>query len=157
MQPNRIKICNGNGDPQGKKPGGVEIHIKNGSAQVKNGEKQRSCEINQVKDGVEAPFNTGVSEFDGDMAGFIGLSILMFLLTVCTLGFGFAWALCIELRWYAKHTKIDGRPIYFDGKGFPLLGNLIKWGFLSIVTLGVYAWWLPLKFTNWLVSHIHFS
>jgi uncharacterized membrane protein YjgN (DUF898 family) len=63
----------------------------------------------------------------------------------------------MEARWYAKHTKIDGNAIVFDGKGIQLFGNSFKWGFLCIVTLGVYTLWLPLKMMDWVISHTHLA
>ena len=85
------------------------------------------------------------SKFNGGLLGLIGISILQILLTVCTLGIAFPWAVCLKESWIAKHTVIDGRQLYFDGNGGQLFGNYIKWLLLTIITLGIYAFWLTIK------------
>lgn len=55
----------------------------------------------------------------------------------------------------AKHTVIDGKRLVFDGKGVQLFGQYIKWFLLSIITLGIYSFWLNIKMKQWVVSHTH--
>lgn len=95
------------------------------------------------------------SEFDGRLLGLIGNAILCFLVTLFTLGLGYPWAVCIQERWYAKHTYIDGKQLTFDGKGGELFGQYIKWFLLTIVTLGIYSFWLTIKMKQWIVEHTH--
>ena len=161
----RVKIYNGNGSPNGPR-GTVEIHITNngGKSRIGTGEP---CGYNYAAPTVVTAstpttnynnsngVSNGVSNFSGSVMGLIGISFLMVLLTICTLGIGLPWAFCIEARWYARHTKIDGREVVFDGTGGQLFGNCLKWGFITIVTLGVYIFWLPIKFMGWLISHTH--
>lgn len=98
--------------------------------------------------------NPGTSEFNGGLLGLIGISILQFLLIVFTLTLGLAWAVCMKIRWYARHTRINGRQVEFDGKGIQLFGNYIKWFFLSIITLGIYTFWLGIKMEKWKMKHL---
>ena len=42
--------------------------------------------------------------FDGGAATYIGTAILSKLITICTLGLAYPWALCLFHRWKAKHT-----------------------------------------------------
>lgn len=56
---------------------------------------------------------------------------------------------------YAKHTVIDGGQLTFDGTGMQLFGNYIKWFLLTIITLGIYGFWLNIKMKAWVVSHTH--
>ena len=95
------------------------------------------------------------SFFTGSLGGLIGVNLLMILVTILTLGLGFPWALCMQEKWYAKHTIIDGQQLYFDGNGFQLFGNWIKWLLLTILTLGIYSFWLGIKMKQWVVSHTH--
>jgi uncharacterized membrane protein YjgN (DUF898 family) len=96
------------------------------------------------------------SRFTGGLLGLIGIGLLQALLIICTLGIGTPWAVCMRERWYANHTTIDGRAIYFDGTGAQLFWNYIKWFLLTIVTFGIYGFWLSLKMKEWVVEHTHF-
>lgn len=97
------------------------------------------------------------SKFDGGLLGLIGIGILQGIITIFTLGIGTPWAVCVKERWYAKHTKIDGKQVVFDGTGMQLFGNYIKWFLLTIITLGIYGLWLSLKMKAWVVSHTHLA
>ncbi len=97
------------------------------------------------------------SKFEGTVLGYIGHSILASLITMFTLGIGLPWAIVIFQKWVCQNTVIDGRRLYFDGTGAQLFGNYIKWFFLSIITLGIYGFWLFNKTTNWVVKHTHFA
>ena len=95
------------------------------------------------------------SKFTGGLLGSIGISILMILLCLFTLGIGLPWAVCIRERWLARHTVIDGKQLVFDGTGGQLFGNYIKWFLLSIITFGIYSFWLSIKIKQWTISHTH--
>ena len=97
--------------------------------------------------------NPGTSKFTGGLFGFIGISILQFLLIVFTLTLGTAWAVCMKMRWYAKHTQINGKQVRFDGKGIQLFGTYIKWFILTVLTLGIFAFWLGIKMEKWKLKH----
>lgn len=95
------------------------------------------------------------SKFTGGLLGMIGIGILEALICFCTLGICFPWALCIKERWYVQHTIIDGHKLTFDGTGIQLFGNYIKWLLLTIITLGIYAFWLTIKMKQWVTKHTH--
>ena len=101
--------------------------------------------------------NPGTSEFNGGLFGLIGISILQFLLIVFTLTLGTAWAVCMKFRWYAKHTRVNGKQLEFDGKGIQLFGNCIKWFILSVITLGIYTFWLGIKLEKWKMKHTFYK
>ena len=67
---------------------------------------------------------------------------------------GLAWAAIRFIKWDTKHTIISGNSIKFNGNAFQLLGNCIKWTFLTIITVGIYALWLPIKVRKWKVKHM---
>ena len=103
-------------------------------------------------------FNKGgfmTSTFTGGLLGQIGVRLLGAIVTFLTLGICFPWAVCFEERWNAKHTIIDGHQLYFDGKAMQLFGNYIKWFLLTIITLGIYSFWLNIKMKQWITSHTH--
>ena len=95
------------------------------------------------------------SEFNGGLLGLIGINILEKIIITITLGIAAPWAVCMKESWIAKHTKIDGRQVYFDGTGAQLFGNYIKWFLLTIITLGIYGFWLDIKMKKWVVKHTH--
>ncbi len=95
------------------------------------------------------------SEFNGGILGLIGINILQKIIIAITLGIAAPWAVCMKESWIARHTKIDGRQVIFDGTGGQLFGNYIKWFLLTIITLGIYGFWLSIKMKKWVVKHTH--
>ena len=95
------------------------------------------------------------SKFTGGLLGMIGIGILQALIVIFTLGIATPWAICLKEKWYADHTIIDGEQLTFDGNGMQLFGNYIKWFLLTIVTIGIYAFWLNIKMKAWVVSHTY--
>lgn len=96
------------------------------------------------------------SKFTGGLLGLIGVGIVMFVLTVFTLGIAYPFAVAYKERWYAKHTIIEGKQLVFVGTGIGLFGNYIKWLLLTIITLGVYAFWLNIKIKQWKIKNTKF-
>ena len=95
------------------------------------------------------------SKFTGGLLGMIGVGILQALIIIFTLGLALPWAICMKESWYAKHTIIDGTQLTFDGNGAQLFGNYIKWFLLTVITLGIYGFWLSIKMKQWVVKHTH--
>jgi len=54
-----------------------------------------------------------------------------------------------------KHTVVNSQRLYFDGAGAQLFGNWIKWFLLTIITFGIYGFWLKIKMEQWIVKHTH--
>ena len=95
------------------------------------------------------------SKFTGGLLGLIGISLLQGLLISITLGFGAPWAICMKEKWVAEHTIIDGKRLTFDDTGGQLFGNYIKWFLLTLITFGIYGFWLSIKMKKWIVKHTH--
>ncbi len=95
------------------------------------------------------------SRFTGGLLGLIGINILQAVLIGITLGFGAPWAICLKERWMAEHTIIDGQQLTFDGTGGQLFGNYIKWFLLTLITFGIYGFWLDIKLKQWITKHTH--
>ena len=96
------------------------------------------------------------SYFDGRLLDQIGWSIVCVALTVFTLGFGFPWACCFFLTWETKHTVINGRRLAFSGSGSQLFLRWVLWWFLTIITLGIFGFWVWIKTKRWIVSNTVF-
>jgi uncharacterized membrane protein YjgN (DUF898 family) len=96
-------------------------------------------------------------EFDGGAGTYLGTGILGFLITIFTLGICYPFALVLRQRWKAKHTYINGRRLVFVGSAMGLFGNWIKWLLLSIVTLGIYLFWVMPRVNKWIVENTDFD
>ncbi|WP_234808016.1 DUF898 domain-containing protein [Mycolicibacillus trivialis] len=87
--------------------------------------------------------------FDGGAATYIGTAVLAFLITVCTLGICYPFALVLRERWRAKHSYIGGRQLVFNGSAWGLFGLWLKWLLLIIITLGIYGFWVSPRIARW--------
>ena len=74
------------------------------------------------------------------------------VLVLLGLFFAIAWAVTVYLRWEIRHTSVNGKRLNFKGGAWSLFGNMIKWFFLTIITVGIYGLWLPIKTKKWVVS-----
>ena len=97
------------------------------------------------------------SYFDGGRLQLIGWRILGFVVTFCTLGICYPWAVCMIYGWETRHTVVNGRRLDFDGTALQLFGNWIIWLLLCIITLGIYSFWVGIALRKWKASHTHFA
>jgi len=97
------------------------------------------------------------SYFDGGLAQLIGWRILGFLVTTFTFGICYPWALCMVYGWRVNHTVIEGRRLQFNGRALSLFGHWIKWLLLSIITLGIYLFWVQISLEKWKVKNTRFA
>ncbi len=79
------------------------------------------------------------------------------LVSIITLGICYPFMACRKLKWKSSHTFIDGRQQAFDGKAGQYFGKRILWLFLTVITFGVYVFWLKIKTIRWTVSHTHIA
>lgn len=96
------------------------------------------------------------SYFDGGLLQEIGWTLLGILVTVCTFGICFPWAMCMLYSWETRHTVINGHRLGFDGKAIQLLGNWIIWLLLCYITLGIYGFWVHIALKKWKTKHTYF-
>lgn len=101
--------------------------------------------------------NSGRFHFDGGAGTYLGTGILAALITICTFGICFPFALVLLERWRAKHTYIDGRRLLFSGTGMGLFGLWIKWLFLCFITFGIYSFWVAPRIQQWKVENTDFD
>ena len=97
------------------------------------------------------------SYFDGGLIELIGWRLLSFLITIVTLGIAAPWGKCMLYSYQIKHTVYNGKRLKFEGTGGDLFVNKFKWFLLSIITFGIYALFIPIKKTKWVISNIHFE
>ncbi len=101
--------------------------------------------------------NSRAFHFDGGAGTYLGTGILAFLVTVCSLGLALPFELVLRQRWRAKHTYINGHRLMFTGTGIGLFGNWVKWMLLTIITLGIYSFWVGPRIQKWLVENTDFD
>lgn len=94
------------------------------------------------------------SFFDGGLLGLIGVNLVVSLVSLITFGLAWPALTCFRLRWIYKHTCIGGYRLRFTGKGIQLFGKFWLWVLLSIVTLTIYTWWVPIKYKQWETKHV---
>lgn len=95
--------------------------------------------------------------FDGGAGTYLGTAILGALITACTLGICYPFALVLKERWRAKHTFIDGQQLVFTGSATGLFGHWIKWFFLCVITIGIYGFWVGPRIQQWLAVNTDFA
>ncbi len=74
-------------------------------------------------------------------------------MTLCIYNY---WAVCMEYNWEIKHTVINGHRLRFEGTTIGLFGNWIKWLLLTVITIGIYGFWVSIAIKKWKPKHTHF-
>ncbi len=75
------------------------------------------------------------------------------LLGMILFGLGVCWANIIYIKWDTKHTVVSGQRFKFTASTLNLFFNCVKWTFLTIITCGIYAFWMPIKVRKWQIQH----
>ena len=97
------------------------------------------------------------SYFDGSLIELIGWKLLSFLITIISFGIAAPWGACMIYSYQINHTVYNGKRLKFEGTGGDLFVNIFKWALLSIITLGIYTLFIPIRKTKWVISNIHFE
>lgn len=97
------------------------------------------------------------SYFDGGVFQRLGWKILGALVTIFTFGICYPFAICWFYSWETKHTVINGRRLKFQGTAGGLFGTWIICFLISIVTFGIYAFYVPIKIRKWRESNTFFE
>ncbi len=88
------------------------------------------------------------SYFDGGVLGLLGTNILSTIVAFVPV-VGLAWSTIIKTKWIKSHTVCDSRRLIFVGSIGSLFVKYLLWGFLSIITFGIFAWFMPVKVLRW--------
>lgn len=97
------------------------------------------------------------SYFDGKFLEYIGYKLLAGIITLVSFTIAKPWADKLILEYKINHTIYNGKRLRFEGKGSSLFVQRFKWFFLSIITLGIYSFWIPIKMEKWTISNVHFE
>lgn len=93
------------------------------------------------------------SEFKCSWYKYAGISILKFIVTVFSLGFGYFWAYNFKEKVLTKCKFIDGHNLEFDATSVDFFLKKLLWAVLSIVTLGIYALFVKGKMFRWQIAN----
>jgi uncharacterized membrane protein YjgN (DUF898 family) len=87
----------------------------------------------------------------------IGVRLAIALGSFVTLGLAYPALFCFERRWYYSHTVINGYRLKFTGTGMQIFGKHLLWSLLTLLTLGIYSFWIPIKYQKWETKHVRFD
>lgn len=101
----------------------------------------------------------GIGAFKEPVAWFVGEKFnFMLLLGVVVIALfamiGLSWALVIFMKWDIRHQVICGQRLKFQANTFILFFTMLKWVFLTVITVGIYGLWILVKFRKWQAAHI---
>ncbi len=91
--------------------------------------------------------------FTGTVGGWFVNSLISDLMTIFTLGIGYAWAQKRFMKWRLAHTEIGGSRLVFVGTGGQLFVKNLLFILLTPLTLGIYAIFYPVILLKWEKLH----
>lgn len=95
------------------------------------------------------------SYFKGNILSSIWIKLTNVLLVAITFGLAYPWATVRNYKWEIENTVIDGHKLVFSGSAINLFAHWVKWWLLTIVTLGIYGFWVHIKILDWKARHTH--
>ncbi len=101
------------------------------------------------------PTAVKTSTWDGGVLDTVVNSIVASLIMTFTCGIATPWAICYMMKFVIGHVIVDGKRLSFDGNGGQLFGNWIKWFLLTLITCGIYSFWVTPRLYRWIASHTH--
>lgn len=66
-----------------------------------------------------------------------------------------AFTYCYKTKWIIKHTVINRKKLVFTGRAISLFGKSMLWGFLTVITFGIFGLWVPIKKLKWQNKNTH--
>ena len=101
--------------------------------------------------------SSGRFYFDGGALSYLRTGLLAAIITICTFGIGFPFALVLLERWRVGHTYIDGQRLIFTGTGLGLFCLVARCLLLIMFTFGIYSFWVVPRLQAWKVEHTGFD
>ncbi len=118
---------------------------------------ERSIETwkEERRDQADLHLDRNKSEFTGNFFLYIMYVYLCKVLNTVTLGFLYPFIVVKKESYFCKHTKLDGKQLYFTGTAKEIYSKWIKWLLLSFATVGIYYILVSLKIKKWVADHTH--
>ncbi|MCL2170311.1 MAG: YjgN family protein [Defluviitaleaceae bacterium] len=99
----------------------------------------------------------GKSYFDGSAFEKALMMLGAFFAFVLTLGLATPWLVVWFQKWHHKHTVIEGVRLQFIGTGGALFGRYFLWWFLSIITFGIFIFFVSSLMRKWIAKNTIFA
>lgn len=117
----------------------------------------REEEAKKQEEAKEQAFLAAESYFTGGAVMRFFVNFFVWFTSLITLFFAYPAMTCWRESWTCRHTFINGKRLRFDGFGANLFGKYILWGFLSLITIGIYGiLCMPLNMERWMTKNTHF-
>lgn len=97
------------------------------------------------------------SYYDGSAFPRFFLKLGLNILAVVTLGLMYPFKIASLNRYDKAHSVVDGYRLRFTGTAMGYFSNHILWTLLSIITIGIYYIFVPLKKEKWIRKNTHIS
>ena len=112
-----------------------------------------------VDSALPAEGNGDVEEtvFDGSAVGYFWHLVWWGIICFFTLGICYPITICMKQRYLAKRVIINGHHLKFKGKAGSIFGRYLLWFLLTIVTLGIFGFWLEKKVNNWVAANMNYE
>ena len=101
--------------------------------------------------------NAKKSYLDIGLFDHIALGIGTGIVSLLVMGIGYPIAISIKEKYLADRKKYSGEALEFRGTYGDLFIYFIKWIILTILTLGIYSFWLERNMLRWKSENTHFK
>ena len=92
----------------------------------------------------------GVFNVGGDK-----LMLLVVLVAIVVFAIiGLDCAIVIFMKWSVRHTIVNGQRMKLKASALGLFFNGFKWLFFTVITVGIYLFWIPVAIAKWKAAHI---
>ena len=95
------------------------------------------------------------SYFKRNLFKYLLSKLVRWFLLFITFGLAYPFTLCLEMRQEVNSTCYDNHKLSFAGKGKSLFVKWVSWYFFTIITVGIFALFIPKKITVFKISHTH--
>jgi len=85
------------------------------------------------------------------------IEIFLAILNLISIGILYPFFLYLRYALVYSKTQIDGYKLVFKGNIFVFYFHYLWWYFLTIITLGIYHFFLEYKLYKWVVKNIYFD
>ena len=97
--------------------------------------------------------NRGTSYFKCTIPEKLLMLVKYYAIVICTLTLGKSIAARYKNYWTLNHTYINGIKLDFNGKALQYLGECALCLLYTVITLGVYIFFIPVRLKRWEVEH----
>ena len=90
--------------------------------------------------------------------GAFGLGLRLFLVglvSACTAFIAFPWMVVWVVGYVCNNTTVDGNKIEYTCTGGKMFIENIKIMLLTVVTFGIYSFWVPARMLKFHIKYIH--